>query len=310
MRQKKRNTGFMLATLCAFTFVLISCGHSSPGKNRSVQTTSRLALQETPTATMTAAPLGNQVYVGQVPNQNAWIGISTDGKNAQAFVSDGSQSHPATFAQWFKGPVNNGTMDTTSPGKNGQDHLQAMLTGTNASGTVTLASGPSIAFTVNALSAGTATPSATTTATATVPATSTPSGTATPGAGVSPGLYRGTGTFNGDNYAAGWVVLPRTASPSASPTATETTTPSATGTTTPSATETATPSATGTTTPSATGTAAPPATAGQQGGGIVNMKTHQATTAPVLTEQDLRNGSINVPNLGSFKVAECRSGAC
>src|SRR5258708_21722143 len=248
MKQRKRSIGFMLGALCTFTLVLAGCRGTSPSKNSTSQTTSQLMLQQSPTVTATVAPVGGKVYVGQVPNQNAWIGITTDGTNSEAFVTDGSQSHPAKFDRWFKGLVTKNTVDTTSPDKSGNDHLQAMLTDSTASGTVTLAGGQSIAFTANALpsSMGSATPSAT----ATLSATATPSNTATPSTGVTPGLYKGTGSANGDNYTAGWVVMPNATSSTGTATPSATTTPSATGTAT--STTTATPSLTATTTPSAT----------------------------------------------------------
>jgi hypothetical protein len=302
MKQKKRSMGFMLAALCTFTLVLAGCRGTSPSKNSTSQTTSRLTEQQSPTVAVTAAPVGGKVYVGQVPNQNAWIGITTDGTNSEAFVTDGSQSHPATFAQWFKGPVTNNAIDTTARNKAGNDHLQAMLTDSTASGTVTLAGGQSIAFTANALpsSMGSATPSAT--------VTPTPAATGTPGTGVAPGLYKGTGSANGDNYTAGWVVMPNAASSNGTATPSATTTPSATETAT--STTTATPSATETTTPSATGTASPSATTGQQGGGVLDTKNYTVTTAPELTTQDISNGTISIQNLGTFKLVPCQANIC
>lgn len=290
MKQKKRSVGILVTTLCVFTLLLAGCAHGSRSTQNKSQKTTNLTLQQTPgttpTSNGTASPVGNQVYVGQVPDKNAWIGINTDGTNAQAFVTDGSQSHPATFAQWFKGPLKNNMLDITTSAKNGKDHMKATLTNKDATGTVTLANGKSIPFTANAVSTGTATPTGTTTpaGTATPTGTATATGTASPSTGVAPGLYRATGTENGDQYVAGWVVVPGSAS------------------------STATPSATGT--PSATSTASPSAAGGQQGGAVINQKTFDVKTAPTLTPQDVDSGNIQVPDVGKLKLTQCQGSTC
>jgi hypothetical protein len=245
-----------------------------------------------------ATPNGPAEYAGQIPAENAWIGLSSNGKRAIAFVTDGSQKHAPTFAQWFDGPINNGVVDTTAKAKNGTDRLQATLTNNTATGTVTLANGKSTAFTANAV----------------------------PSSDQAAGLYRSEQTVKNQRYIAGWILLPaagatgtatpsatETASPSAtgtaSPSATETATP-ATGTATPSATETATP-ATGTATPSATGTVSPSATGAlQQGGAIVNENTHDVLPVQPLSQNDIQAKHIAIPNLGTFNLVPCRDNKC
>lgn len=297
MKKRKRSAGFALASLCIFTLLLAGCRGTSSTSNTTTRTNSRLtSLQQTPTTTASATPVGTQTYLGQVPNKNAWIGITTDGKTANAFVTDGTQGHPATFAQWFSGTVNNNSLDTKEADKNGDDRLQAMLTNATATGTVTMAGGQSIAFTANALpsSAGSPTPSATGTATAT--GTASPSATGTASTALNPGLYKGTGSSNGNSYEAGWLVVPASmVSGTATPSAT------ATGAATPGA--TATTGATPTTTASPTG-------AMQQAGAVINTKTHDVTTAPPLTQNDVSNGSVSVPNVGTLKLSPCQGNQC
>lgn len=291
MKERKRSAGFALASLCIFTLLLAGCRGTPSANNTTTRTNSRPAsLQQTPTATVTTTPVGTETYLGQVPNKNAWIGITTDGKTANAFVTDGTQAHPATFAQWFSGAVNNNSVDTKATGKNGDDRLQAMLTSATATGTVTMAGGQSIAFTANALPsiAGSPTPSATGTATAT--GTASPSATGTVSTELNPGLYKGTGSSNGNSYEAGWLVVPASM-------VSGTATPSAT------ATGTATPGATPTTTASPTG-------AMQQAGAVINTKTHDVTTAPALTPNDVSNGSVSVPNVGNLKLSPCQGNQC
>jgi len=295
MKERKRSAGFALASLCIFTLLLAGCRGTSSTNNKTTRTNSRMAsLQQTPTTTVSATPVGTQTYLGQVPDKNAWIGITTDGKTANAFVTDGTQAHPATFAQWFSGAVNNNSIDTKEAAKNGDDRLQAMLTNATATGTVTMAGGQSIAFTANALpsSAGSPTPSATGTATAT--GTASPSATGTAPTALNPGLYKGTGSSNGNSYEAGWLVVPANM-------VSGTATPSATGTPTPGATET--PGATPTTTASPTGLM-------QQAGAVINTKTHDVTTAPTLTPDAVNNGSISVPNVGNLKLSHCQGNQC
>jgi len=328
MQQKRRSPGFTLAILCTFTLLLAACQAGTSSERQTLhQNTTRLNLRETPgmldtmtPGTMTPGANKPAEYVAQVPAENAWVGLSSTGKRIVAFVTDGSQGHQPTFAQWFKGPVTNGVVDTTTPAKNGTDHLQATLNGNTATGTITLAGGKSIAFTADAVApseqtaglyrsereiknqryvagwivlpagAGTATPQATGTTTPSATATGTPSATAT----TTPSAME-TGT-------------PSTAT--TTPSATETGTPS-TATTTPSATETGTPSATATTTPSATATGSPSTTGAlPQGGAILNEQNFTVLPTQPLTQNQINSKEVAIPNLGAFKLVPCGKNQC
>src|SRR5581483_7864689 len=151
MRRERRSIGLLLTTLCTFALLLAGCsaGHHS-SSSRTSQTTARFTLRETPGSTSTATTGEKGTYLGKASGQDAWIGLSSTGKRFIAFVTDGSQDHSPTFAQWFRGSVNNNVADATATAKYGQDRLQAMLNGTQATGTVTLANGKSIPFTAKA----------------------------------------------------------------------------------------------------------------------------------------------------------------
>lgn len=303
MKYKKRSIGFTLAILCTFTLLLAACRGTPFSQQTTSQKNAKLNLRETATAMPGATGSatvgsGQGAYVGQMPSDNTWIGLSSSGSQIVAFVTDGSQGHSPTFAQWFKGPVTNGTVDTTATGKNGSDRLQATLSGDTASGTVTMAGGKAIPFTANAV----------------------------PSSDQTSGLYRSTQTINGQSYVAGWIVVPQgaangTATPTGTgtavpptgtattPSATETVAPGTTGTAAPGAPGTATPS-TGTATPGATGTVTPSTGALQQGGAIVNEQTHNILPVPELSPDDINAKQVNVPNLATFKLAQCRQNLC
>ena len=232
------------------------------------------------------APTTPTEYVGQIQAENAWVGLSTTGKRMVAFVTDGSQDHKPTFAQWFRSAVTNGTVDATATAKTGADRLQAMLTSDTATGTVTFGSGKSLAFTANAV----------------------------PTSDPTAGLYRSEHVVNNQHYIAGWIILPATgATGTATPSATSTTVPPFTGSATPSATETTTttPSATETTTPSATGTTTPSATGAlQQGGAILNQQNYTVLPVPPLTQEQITAKQVTVPNLATFKLVPCGRNLC
>jgi hypothetical protein len=281
MKQKRH---LLLITLCTFTLLLAACSTGSPSSTDNTSHTTKLMLRETPAATdtsgattpgatTTATTEERGVYLGEMTRANSWIGLSSNGKHVVAFVTDGSKDHPVTFAQWFRGDLANNVVDVTAPDKNGNDHLQAMLTKTNASGTITFANGKSLAFTANALQ--------------------DTSGDA--------GLYRSERVVNGDHFIAGWVLLPETAS----------TSPGlphiprvATGTATGESTATATP------TVSATSSATPSATTLPQGGGLRNQKTSAVQPVPELTSQEIQARQVNIPSVGTFRTVACRQFLC
>jgi hypothetical protein len=277
MRRKRRSMAMLLITLWTMTLFFAGCsaGHS-PSGDRNAQTTTRLLLRATPTAPLTTGERGT--YLGRTPNQNAWIGLSSTGKNFIAFVTDGTPNRPPTFAQWFRGPLSNNTASATATTRGGHARLQAILTSTQALGTIALADGRSIPFTANVLATTSVLPTptstpqqATPTSTSTPQENASPTPTSTPSASSpSAGLYRGERTINGAQYVAGWIVLPETM-------------------------------AGGTQTPTAT-----PVTSTGQGTAILNEKTSAAQIAPALTAQELSSGAILVPTLGAFNLLACR----
>jgi hypothetical protein len=295
MTYKRRSFGFMFAILCTFTLLLAACRSGAPsGRQAMTQDTTRLNLHVTPGASNTtspgAVPTSPTEYVGQVPTQKAWIGLSSTGKRMVAFVTDGTQGHRPTFAQWFRGSVSNGVVDATATAKNGSDRLQGTLSNDTATGTVTFADGKSLAFTANA-----------------VPASDT-----------TAGLYRSQHSVNHQQYVAGWVVLPSTtgtATPSTgtgvippngrgqTPLVTATRSPSGSGavpaTPTPSISATVSPSATGTT----TGTL-------QQGGAILNEQNQTVLPVPPLTRSQIDTKEISIPDLATFKLVPCQQNLC
>lgn len=325
MKQKRRSAGLLVTILCILTLLLVACRGGTPlNRQGTTQHITRLNLHETPNGMDTTTPgtttpgtTANTpaVYVGQVPAENAWIGLASTGKRIIAFVTDGAQNHQPTFAQWFRGAVTNGVVDATAPAKSGADRLQATLTGDTASGTATLANGKSLAFTATA-----------------VPATD-----------QTAGLYRSEQTINNQRYIAGWVVLPATSGQgSPTPTATGTTTPTVTGATTPSAlesptptvigatatpsaattpsalesptavaTDTITPTVTSSVTPTGTASSTPATTSGlQEGGAILNQQNYTVLPVPPLTKEQITAKEINIPGVGTFKLVQCQQNLC
>ncbi|HEY3993678.1 MAG TPA: hypothetical protein VGM01_12485 [Ktedonobacteraceae bacterium] len=274
MQQKRRSIGFTLTILCTLTLLLAACRTGTTSSNHTTtQNTLRLNVRATGTTTPGTATISPTEYVGQVPTENAWVGLSTTGKRMVAFVTDGTKGHNPTFAQWFRGPVTNGVVDTTATAKNGSDRLQATLSKDTTTGTVTLANGKSVAFTANAV----------------------------PASAPYAGLYRSEHVVNNQRYAAGWVVLPPAG-------ATGTATPSATGTTSPSATGTASPSVTGTASPSATGTAT--GMLQQQGGALLNEQNYTVQPVPPLTQAQVNSKQTSIPNMGTFNLVPCQKNLC
>lgn len=206
MKQKRRNTGLFLKVLSASVLLLAlgglsACAHhpttsgSATGnraamnpvsQNSDVPPTTAASPGATTTGTTTAGAKG--VYVGQVANQNAWVGIDSNGNRVVAFATDGSKSHAATFAQWFRGTLTNNKVTAASE-NNAGGQLQANLTSNGAAGTVTLKNGKSFPFIARE-----------------VPPTSS-----------NAGLYRGDRVINGTHYVGGWVVMPSTLSATATP---------------------------------------------------------------------------------------------
>src|SRR5207244_68631 len=101
MQHKRRSIGFILTTLCTFTLLLVACHVGpSPTRTRTTQNNAKLTLRETPailhTATAGSTTTTPEVYIGEVPAEHAWVGLSATGKRIVAFVTDGSKDHQPT----------------------------------------------------------------------------------------------------------------------------------------------------------------------------------------------------------------------
>jgi hypothetical protein len=288
MTPKRRGTVFLLTLCCTLSLLLASCGSNklSMTGGSTAHTTDRLSTLETATSTATTNMTGG--FVGSDSSRADWIGLSSNGHRLVAFTSDGMANKPPTFAQWFRGTIKNNSVDAST---NNGDHLTVQMAQDTANGTVTLKNGKTFPFVAKAV----------------------------PMNASTAGLYTSERTINGQQYLAGWVVVPPEGTPlTATPgaTGTATLTPSATGT------ETVTPAATGTTTltPSTTGTATltPGATGTstvtpgtlQSAGAIINQQTGKVMQAPALTPQDLASKKVTVPDLGTFNLRQCQPGQC
>lgn len=326
MKRKRRSIVGLLLLLCSCTLLVVACGsHSQPSTKHSASNLDWKENKSNASSRETGTPTTNVTgeYLGSVSNTNTptWIALASDGKHLVALVSDGTENHDATFAQWFKGSIqnNNAVAEPVYVPKNAGE-----------SGTATPSTTPE------------ATPGATSEATPTVEMT--PGGTATVTAGANQGssltatltsdsasgtvvlnngrsfpfnahrvsnnaqnavLYRGEATNNGTTYVGGWIVQPNS---SAGPSSTAT--PGATMTP-----ESGTPSATATqgtqsATPGATGTATEGVTMPKSTGVIINEQTGQVMQAPALTAQDIASKQVKVPNIGTFNLKRCQQGQC
>src|SRR5260370_31211360 len=187
-----------------------------------------------------------------------------------AFVTDGSRDHPVTFAQWFKGPLQDNKV-TAVASKPDEGKVDATLTQSTAIGIVTLQNGMLFPFIADVL------PSA------------------RRALNEEAGLYRSEQIINGQDYVGGWVLAPNTVpAPSATATATETPALVPTGTPSMILSPTATPSISGLI----------------QGGGLYNKQTDKVQPVPELTIQDITAKKITIPNLGDFKLVPCRQNLC
>ena len=157
-RQFLRYSGGMLLTLLGAS-ILAACGGSTPSSAPS------------PTSAPATKVAGE--FAAGSKNDHTWVGLSTDGQQVTAYACDGDETHPITFAQWFKGPVTNNMVDLTNA--NGAN-LVATLTSRVATGMVILPGGTSFSFTATAQTDRRA------------------------------GLYRSEQTIGGVTYLVGWVV--------------------------------------------------------------------------------------------------------
>ena len=89
----------------------------------------------------TPSSSGVRSYVGTAQGTSAFVGVVVDGSRALAYVCDGVPANPAgtspTIQAWFNGPVTANAVDVQQAG----GRLQLQLSGTDMTGTVTLADG-------------------------------------------------------------------------------------------------------------------------------------------------------------------------
>lgn len=117
-------------------------------------------------------------FVSLLADGHTRLALSTDGLQVIAYACDGDDANAPTFAPWFIGSVSDNSVELVSTTDGYK--LQATLTPQNASGTITLKEGTTLAFTAEHLT--------------------------TADNEVGSGLYRGQATFNGERYLAGWIV--------------------------------------------------------------------------------------------------------
>ena len=100
--------------------------------------------KEPVTATPSAAA---HSYVGAAAGTAAFVAVVTDGSRVLAYVCDGVPADPVgtlpTIQTWFNAPSDGSTVDATQAGT----RLQLRLTGTDMTGTLTLAGGRQLAVT-------------------------------------------------------------------------------------------------------------------------------------------------------------------
>lgn len=156
----------------AASLLLPGCGQAQPAATSAAQPTPALSHMRT-----VSAPAAT-TYPGTVTSTRAFVGIVLSGGHARAYVCDGTPRRPATLADWFAGPVRNGLLEAASSQHDAR--LAARLGRQDAAGTVTLADGQSLRFTIPL-----------------VPATNR-----------AVGIFAGTARMRGRTYRAGWIILP------------------------------------------------------------------------------------------------------
>lgn len=108
-------------------------------------------------------------FVGPIPGSQAFVGLVREGNQVIAYVCDAQ-----TVAEWFRGELQNDTLNLTSPGG---ARLQATFEGESATGSFTPTGSAALPFTAE---------------------------TATPPAG----LFRSDGTVDEGEYVSGLIILP------------------------------------------------------------------------------------------------------
>ncbi len=246
--------------------------------NVTATTTPGTSATGTPGATTNA----QGTYIGTVPNatnptDTTWVALNSHGNEMTAFVTDGSKDHPATFAHWYKGTVQDNKFAAQASQPNA-GKLDATVTQDTATGTITLPDGKTLPFTADVLQ----------------PASSS----------AGAGLYKSEKVVNGKDYVSGWVLAPNPAT--APPTATET--PSATGT--PTLVPTLVPTLEPTPPVTLSPTAMPSISGIIQGGGMYDTQTNTVSSVPELTLQNIQTKQVTVPNLGELSLVPCTKNGC
>ena len=146
----------------ALIMLLAACGGTASSAGTPAASTA------TPVATVAALVRGEFAgHTGAVG-----IALSTNGTQVVAYICNGTPKS-VTLAQWFSGPVTDGTIAITN--LHGT-HLAATVTATAITGTITFKNGSATAFTANLVK------------------------------GYVYGLYRSEETYNGTQYLAGWII--------------------------------------------------------------------------------------------------------
>ena len=119
---------------------------------------------------------GSTTYLGAIPGTQAFVGLVRNGSQARAYVCDGKPGQHLSLSDWFSGQVSNGALGAKSLSG---DQLNAQFGTQNATGTLTLANGKVLKFTL---------PVVTDTAQA--------------------GIFEGTESVQGQLKHVGWLLLP------------------------------------------------------------------------------------------------------
>lgn len=78
----------------------------------------------TPSPTSTTATPGTGAaslrgdFVALLPDGHTRVAFSTDGRDLIAYACDGDDSHPLTFATWFRDSVSDNAVDLSSTNEN------------------------------------------------------------------------------------------------------------------------------------------------------------------------------------------------
>jgi hypothetical protein len=163
----------LIAVPLTAALLMAGCGSVNDAARRGTFSRHQAALSDLHAVSARAA----RTFLGSVPGSRALIGIVLNRGRAEAYICDGTSHRAGTLADWFRGPVQGGMLDATSSLHHAR--LAAHFSGRRGTGTITLAGGRVLSFTV-ALVTG----------------------------AHQAGIFAGTARYRGRDYRAGWIILP------------------------------------------------------------------------------------------------------